>query len=71
MSRVATSPAVPAAPDATLAEPAAAQRSRLLRDALVTILTRFLLAVLIFGTDIVLARLLGPAAKGRFTIVLL
>jgi O-antigen/teichoic acid export membrane protein len=41
------------------------------RDALVTITTRFGLAVLIFGTDIALARLLGPSAKGRFTLVLL
>jgi len=45
--------------------------STLLRDALITIATRFGLAVLIFATDIVLARLLGPAAKGRFTLVLL
>ena len=43
----------------------------LLHDALVTIGTRFGLAVLIFGTDIILARLLGPAAKGRFALVLL
>lgn len=43
----------------------------LMRDALVTITTRFGLAVLIFGTDIALARLLGPSAKGRFTLVLL
>jgi O-antigen/teichoic acid export membrane protein len=43
----------------------------LLQDALVTIATRFGLAVLIFSTDIVLARLLGPTAKGRFTLVLL
>jgi O-antigen/teichoic acid export membrane protein len=75
MSREATSPAVPAATDAasapTTVAAAPAPRSTLLRDALVTILTRFLLALLIFGTDIVLARLLGPAAKGRFTIVLL
>jgi O-antigen/teichoic acid export membrane protein len=42
-----------------------------MRDAFVTIVTRFGLAVLIFGTDIVLARLLGPAAKGRFALVLL
>jgi O-antigen/teichoic acid export membrane protein len=42
-----------------------------MRDALVTIVTRFGLAILIFGTDIVLARLLGPAAKGRFALVLL
>ncbi len=47
------------------------QRSGLARDAAITILTRFGLAVLIFGTDIALARLLGPAAKGRFTLVLL
>ena len=39
--------------------------------ALVTIMTRFGLAVLIFSTDVVLAHLLGPAAKGRFTLVLL
>lgn len=45
--------------------------SPLLRDALVTVVTRFGLAVLIFGTDIALARLLGPAAKGRFALVLL
>jgi O-antigen/teichoic acid export membrane protein len=43
----------------------------LMRDALTTIITRFGLAILIFGTDIVLARLLGPAAKGRFALVLL
>jgi O-antigen/teichoic acid export membrane protein len=43
----------------------------LLQDALVTIVTRFGLAVLIFSTDIVLAHLLGPSAKGRFTLVLL
>jgi O-antigen/teichoic acid export membrane protein len=43
----------------------------LLRDALFTIGSRFGLAVLIFATDILLARLLGPAAKGRFTLVLL
>jgi O-antigen/teichoic acid export membrane protein len=43
----------------------------LLEDALVTIVTRFGLAVLIFSTDIVLAHLLGPDAKGRFTLVLL
>jgi O-antigen/teichoic acid export membrane protein len=55
--------------------PAAATAVRppgpLMRDAFVTIVTRFGLAVLIFGTDIVLARLLGPAAKGRFALVLL
>jgi O-antigen/teichoic acid export membrane protein len=43
----------------------------LMGDALVTIATRFGLAVLIFSTDVVLAHLLGPAAKGRFTLVLL
>jgi O-antigen/teichoic acid export membrane protein len=42
-----------------------------MRDAFVTIATRFGLAVLIFATDIVLARALGPAAKGRFALVLL
>jgi len=46
-------------------------RSPLVRDAIVTIVTRFALAGLIFATDIVLARLLGPAAKGRFSLVLL
>ena len=45
--------------------------SPLVRDAVVTIITRFALAGLIFATDIVLARLLGPAAKGRFSLVLL
>ena len=43
----------------------------LARDALVTVGTRFGLAVLILGTDVVLARLLGPDAKGRFTLILL
>jgi len=38
----------------------------LIGDALTTIATRFGLAVLIFSTDVVLAHLLGPAAKGRF-----
>ncbi|MEO8570960.1 MAG: polysaccharide biosynthesis C-terminal domain-containing protein [Chloroflexota bacterium] len=56
-------------PDAIPVRPAAA--SPLMRDALVTIGTRFGLAVLIFGTDIALARLLGPSAKGRFALVLL
>lgn len=42
-----------------------------MRDALVTIATRFGLAILIFSTDIALARLLGPSAKGRFALVLL
>lgn len=71
MSREATPQAVPASPDVVAADPTATPRPTLLREALVTILTRFVLAVLIFGTDIFLARLLGPAAKGRFTIVLL
>jgi O-antigen/teichoic acid export membrane protein len=43
----------------------------LIRDATLTVATRLVLAVLIFGTDIALAHLLGPAAKGRFTLVLL
>lgn len=57
----------------TAAPPTAPARvaGPLMRDALVTIVTRFGLAILIFGTDIVLARLLGPAAKGRFALVLL
>jgi O-antigen/teichoic acid export membrane protein len=59
--------AAPTAPE----PPAVAGPSPLMRDALVTIVTRFGLAVLIFGTDIALARLLGPSAKGRFTLVLL
>jgi O-antigen/teichoic acid export membrane protein len=42
-----------------------------LRDAAITVASRLVLAVLIFGSDIVLARLLGPAAKGRFALVLL
>ncbi len=45
--------------------------SSLLRDSVVTIGARLALAVLIFATDIVLARLLGPDAKGRFALVLL
>src|SRR5256714_11301745 len=62
-------PTAPAAAASVPPRPAAA--SPLVRDAFVTIGTRFGLAVLIFGTDIVLARLLGPAAKGRFALVLL
>ncbi len=50
---------------------APARRSGLARDSLITISTRFGLALLILGTDIVLANLLGPSAKGRFTLVLL
>ena len=53
------------------ATPAARRGPTLLQDALITISTRFGLAVLIFSTDIVLAHLLGPSAKGRFTLVLL
>jgi O-antigen/teichoic acid export membrane protein len=48
-----------------------ARRGGLARDSLITIGTRFGLALLILGTDIVLAHLLGPSAKGRFTLVLL
>ena len=51
--------------------PRAGRPSPLLRDAFVTIVTRFGLAILIFATDIALARLLGPSAKGRFALVLL
>lgn len=47
------------------------RRAGLVRDAAVTIGTRFGLAVLIFATDIILARALGPSAKGRFALVLL
>ena len=46
-------------------------RHGLAHDAWITIVSRFGLAVLIFGTDVLLARLLGPAAKGRFSLVLL
>jgi O-antigen/teichoic acid export membrane protein len=42
-----------------------------MRDAFVTVVTRLGLAVVIFATDIVLARLLGASAKGRFSLVLL
>src|SRR5438876_9919951 len=69
---VAEPPVRPTAPaPARSVPPRPAAASPLVRDALVTIATRFGLAVLIFATDIVLARLLGPAAKGRFTLVLL
>ncbi len=50
---------------------ASPSRGGLARDSLLTIGTRFGLAILILATDIVLARLLGPSAKGRFTLVLL
>lgn len=43
----------------------------LVRDAAITISTRFGLAILIFATDVLLANALGPAAKGRFALVLL
>jgi O-antigen/teichoic acid export membrane protein len=43
----------------------------LLRDAIVTIIGRFGLALLLFATDVAIARLLLPSAKGRFTVVLL
>lgn len=46
-------------------------RRSLASDAWITIVSRFGLAALIFGTDVLLARLLGPAAKGRFSLVLL
>src|SRR6476659_9104871 len=59
------------APQAAASPAPVRPTSPLMRDALVTITTRFGLAVLIFGTDIALARLLGPAAKGRFALVLL
>jgi O-antigen/teichoic acid export membrane protein len=45
--------------------------SGLVRDAALTIATRFGLAILILATDIILARALGPDAKGRFALVLL
>ncbi|MEO5918010.1 MAG: hypothetical protein ABIQ17_00470, partial [Candidatus Limnocylindrales bacterium] len=60
----------PAAAAAPRRVPGPAAASPLMRDALVTITTRFGLAVLIFSTDIALARLLGPSAKGRFALVL-
>ncbi len=69
----ATAPAPVEAPFPAPAQgvPGPAATSPLMRDALVTIVTRFGLAVFIFGTDIALARLLGPSAKGRFALVLL
>ncbi len=53
------------------ATPARRGGGGLARDAVTTVATRFGLAVLILGTDVVLARLLGPDAKGRFTLILL
>ncbi len=52
-------------------EVAPVRRPRLVHDAAITIATRFGLAVLIFATDVILANALGPAAKGRFALVLL
>jgi O-antigen/teichoic acid export membrane protein len=57
--------------DAATTDAATSRPSGLARDAAITIATRFALAVLIFGTDILIARALGPAAKGRFALVLL
>ncbi len=69
----ATAPTPEVAPPVSPVPPAVRPpgASPLMRDALVTIGTRFGLAVLIFATDIALARLLGPSAKGRFALVLL
>ncbi len=41
------------------------------RDAAYTVLTRLALAGLILATDVVLARVLGPAPKGSFALILL
>jgi O-antigen/teichoic acid export membrane protein len=77
---VAVSPAAAPAAAPPAAAPVAVPRTAasapgapppLLRDALVTIIARLVLAVLIVGGDIVIARALGPAAKGRFALVLL
>jgi O-antigen/teichoic acid export membrane protein len=57
--------------DAAVRSDATGRRAGLVRDAALTIGTRFGLAVLIFATDIILARALGPSAKGRFALVLL
>ena len=57
--------------DGRPAEASGDRRSGLVRDAAVTIATRFGLAILIFATDVILANALGPAAKGRFALVLL
>jgi O-antigen/teichoic acid export membrane protein len=53
------------------AEAPPSRRPRLVQDAAITIATRFGLAILIFATDVILANALGPAAKGRFALVLL
>jgi O-antigen/teichoic acid export membrane protein len=71
MTATADPPAAPALEPEAPAAPQPAIASPLLRDAFVTIITRFGLAILIFGSDIALARLLGPSAKGRFALVLL
>lgn len=65
--------APPGIPDGDLGESPAAPRPHgpLIHDAVITIVTRFVLALIIFATDIALARLLGPAARGRFALVLL
>ncbi len=60
----------PAAVPATVPG-AAPPHARLIHDAVITIVARFVLAIIIFATDIALARLLGPSAKGRFALVLL
>jgi O-antigen/teichoic acid export membrane protein len=59
----AEAPAVPEQPPA--------RSGTLLYDALVTIISRFILAVLILGSDVLIARVLGPTAKGQFALVLL
>ncbi|HEY3334186.1 MAG TPA: polysaccharide biosynthesis C-terminal domain-containing protein [Candidatus Limnocylindrales bacterium] len=71
MTATPTSPAPPAAAAVRSASGTPGSRQGLARDSLLTILTRFGLAALILATDVVLARLLGPSAKGRFTLVLL
>lgn len=60
-----------AANDETQVEATPVRRSGLVHDAAIAIATRFGLAVLIFATDVILANALGPAAKGRFALVLL
>jgi O-antigen/teichoic acid export membrane protein len=62
---------VPAAPPAAAPAAPPARSGTLLHDALVTIMSRFILAVLILGSDVLIARVLGPTAKGRFALVLL
>lgn len=79
MSGAAVEPTADAAADDTVApaanatgvQPAPRKGGRLLYDALITIISRFALAVLILGSDILIARMLGPTAKGRFQLVLL